>query len=190
MGVRSLARPGVTLPAIDLAVEFAEGQTLRTEISTKFRREGIQRELAAAGLTLRVVDGPGAATSRRFVSRASPRCAGDAYVLEGRSRPARPGVSSSAELRCPSEHAVDELVDAESSDRRRVEMDRDRVRVVVHAVDVAALEGERVAGPVLAQTGGPPDDERLLGDAALENVDAAARAVVVVEPGVARLPTS
>jgi len=52
MAVRSLAAQTVTLPAIDLVVEFAEGETLRTEISTKFRREGVERELEAAGLRL------------------------------------------------------------------------------------------------------------------------------------------
>ncbi len=50
MGVRSLVAQRVVLPAIDLTVEFEEGETLRTEISTKFRREGVERELAAAGL--------------------------------------------------------------------------------------------------------------------------------------------
>jgi L-histidine Nalpha-methyltransferase len=52
MVVRSLERQSVTLPAIDLVVEFAEGETLRTEISTKFRRDGAEQELAAAGLRL------------------------------------------------------------------------------------------------------------------------------------------
>ena len=52
MAVRSLEAQTVTLPAIDLRVEFAEGETLRTEISTKFRREGVTRELAAAGLAV------------------------------------------------------------------------------------------------------------------------------------------
>ncbi len=52
MVVRSLAPQTVTLPAIDLVVEFNEGEALRTEISTKFRREGIGRELAGAGLRL------------------------------------------------------------------------------------------------------------------------------------------
>jgi L-histidine Nalpha-methyltransferase len=52
MVVRSLERQSVTLPALDLVVEFAEGETLRTEISTKFRRDGAERELAAAGLHL------------------------------------------------------------------------------------------------------------------------------------------
>jgi L-histidine N-alpha-methyltransferase len=52
MGVRSLRHQRVSLPAIDLAVDFDEGETLRTEISTKFRREGIEEELNAAGLRL------------------------------------------------------------------------------------------------------------------------------------------
>jgi L-histidine Nalpha-methyltransferase len=52
MVVRSLERQSVTLPAIDLVVEFAEGETLRTEISTKFRRDGAEQELSAAGLQL------------------------------------------------------------------------------------------------------------------------------------------
>ncbi len=52
MNVRSLVDQVVTIPAIDLVVEFPVGETLGTEISTKFRREGIQAELAAAGLTL------------------------------------------------------------------------------------------------------------------------------------------
>lgn len=50
MGVRSLTTQTVTLAAIDLTVEFEEGETLRTEISTKFRRDGAEEELAAAGL--------------------------------------------------------------------------------------------------------------------------------------------
>ena len=52
MAVRSLVRQTVTLRAIDLAVEFVEGESLRTEISTKFRRDGAERELRAAGLRL------------------------------------------------------------------------------------------------------------------------------------------
>jgi L-histidine N-alpha-methyltransferase len=52
MGVRSLREQSASLPAIRLRVDFEEGETLRTEISTKFRREGIGEELAAAGLVL------------------------------------------------------------------------------------------------------------------------------------------
>jgi L-histidine N-alpha-methyltransferase len=42
----------VTLSALDLTVAFEKGETLRTEISTKFRRAGVEEELAAAGLRL------------------------------------------------------------------------------------------------------------------------------------------
>ncbi|MGH3012080.1 MAG: L-histidine N(alpha)-methyltransferase [Gaiellaceae bacterium] len=52
MVVRSLEAQTVTLPAIDLSVEFEEGETLRTEISTKFRRAGATRELEAVGLAV------------------------------------------------------------------------------------------------------------------------------------------
>jgi L-histidine Nalpha-methyltransferase len=52
MGVRSLRDQRVSLPAIGLTVDFEEGETLRTEISTKFRRAGIEEELAAVGLAL------------------------------------------------------------------------------------------------------------------------------------------
>jgi L-histidine N-alpha-methyltransferase len=52
MYVRSLEAQTVRLAALDLSVEFAEGETLRTEISTKFTREGVEEELAAAGLRL------------------------------------------------------------------------------------------------------------------------------------------
>ena len=37
---------------IGITVEFARGEEMRTEISAKFRREGICRELALAGLEL------------------------------------------------------------------------------------------------------------------------------------------
>jgi L-histidine Nalpha-methyltransferase len=50
MFVRSLEAQTVRLGALDLEVEFAAGETLRTEISTKFTREGVEEELAAAGL--------------------------------------------------------------------------------------------------------------------------------------------
>ncbi|MBB5118788.1 histidyl-tRNA synthetase [Streptomyces eurocidicus] len=40
------------VPALDLAVHFAAGEELRTEISAKFRREGVRAELAAAGFEL------------------------------------------------------------------------------------------------------------------------------------------
>jgi L-histidine Nalpha-methyltransferase len=53
MRLRSgLAQP-VRLPAIGLTVEFADGEDLRTEVSAKFRRDGVEAELAAAGFTMR-----------------------------------------------------------------------------------------------------------------------------------------
>ena len=42
----------VTVPALDLVVDFAEGEEMRSEISTKFTRETIRAELADAGFTL------------------------------------------------------------------------------------------------------------------------------------------
>ncbi|WP_414167276.1 L-histidine N(alpha)-methyltransferase [Streptoverticillium reticulum] len=42
----------VKIPSLDLAVPFAAGEDLRTEVSAKFRREGVRAELAAAGLDL------------------------------------------------------------------------------------------------------------------------------------------
>jgi L-histidine N-alpha-methyltransferase len=50
MFVRALEPQTVTLRAIDLRIEFAQDERLRTEISTKFRRDGVAEELAAAGL--------------------------------------------------------------------------------------------------------------------------------------------
>ncbi|MFI9272857.1 L-histidine N(alpha)-methyltransferase [Kitasatospora sp. NPDC052896] len=52
MRLRSRSAQTVKLPALDLAVHFAAGEELRTEISAKFRREGVARELAAAGFAL------------------------------------------------------------------------------------------------------------------------------------------
>jgi L-histidine Nalpha-methyltransferase len=52
MRLRATSPQTVRLPAIDLTAEFASGEEMRTEISAKFRREGVARELAAAGFTL------------------------------------------------------------------------------------------------------------------------------------------
>jgi L-histidine Nalpha-methyltransferase len=43
----------VHVPELDLVVDFAAGEELRTEVSAKFRRAGVQRELADAGFALR-----------------------------------------------------------------------------------------------------------------------------------------
>jgi L-histidine N-alpha-methyltransferase len=52
MRLRSRIDQVVTVAALDLEVPFLAGEELRTEVSTKFRRAGLERELAAAGLTM------------------------------------------------------------------------------------------------------------------------------------------
>jgi L-histidine N-alpha-methyltransferase len=49
MRLRAVRDVLVGLPAIDLVVAFDAGEELRTEISAKFRREGLTGELAGAG---------------------------------------------------------------------------------------------------------------------------------------------
>ena len=51
MRLRARSAATVKIPALDLAVEFAVGEEVRTEVSAKFREEGVRAELAAAGLT-------------------------------------------------------------------------------------------------------------------------------------------
>src|SRR5215469_13415834 len=53
MRLRSLTDQTVHVPAIGLTVRFAAGEEMRTEVSAKFRRPGVEAELAAAGLALR-----------------------------------------------------------------------------------------------------------------------------------------
>ncbi|MEV1067794.1 L-histidine N(alpha)-methyltransferase [Streptomyces sp. NPDC050263] len=50
MRLRSRTAQTVKVPALDLAVDFAAGEELRTEVSAKFREEGVRAELHAAGL--------------------------------------------------------------------------------------------------------------------------------------------
>ncbi|MER6287514.1 L-histidine N(alpha)-methyltransferase [Streptomyces sviceus] len=52
MRLRSRTDQTVKVPALDLAVDFAADEELHTEISAKFRKEGVRGELAAAGLEL------------------------------------------------------------------------------------------------------------------------------------------
>ncbi|MGW2619791.1 L-histidine N(alpha)-methyltransferase [Streptomyces sp. NPDC001500] len=52
MRLRSRTAQTVKVPALDLAVDFAAGEELRTEVSAKFREEGVRAELAAAGMEL------------------------------------------------------------------------------------------------------------------------------------------
>jgi dimethylhistidine N-methyltransferase/ergothioneine biosynthesis protein EgtC len=52
MRLRSCADQTVELTRIGLVVSFTAGEEMRTEISAKFRREGVAAELAAAGLRM------------------------------------------------------------------------------------------------------------------------------------------
>jgi len=52
MRLRSTADQQVHVPGIGLTVRFADGEEMRTEVSAKFRRPGVERELAAAGFAM------------------------------------------------------------------------------------------------------------------------------------------
>ncbi|MEU3900745.1 L-histidine N(alpha)-methyltransferase [Streptomyces sp. NPDC045251] len=52
MRLRSRTAQTVKVQALDLAVDFAAGEELRTEVSAKFRQDGVRAELAGAGLDL------------------------------------------------------------------------------------------------------------------------------------------
>jgi L-histidine Nalpha-methyltransferase len=52
MRLRSLADQRVTIADLDLVVDLADGEEIRTEISAKFRKEKVEAELASAGLRL------------------------------------------------------------------------------------------------------------------------------------------
>lgn len=52
MRLRSRAAQTVKIPALGLTVDFAAGEDLRTEVSAKFRQEGVRQELSAAGMSL------------------------------------------------------------------------------------------------------------------------------------------
>jgi L-histidine N-alpha-methyltransferase len=49
MRLRASRAMTVWLPAVGMRVQFAEGEQMRTEVSGKFRREGLGAELLAAG---------------------------------------------------------------------------------------------------------------------------------------------
>jgi L-histidine N-alpha-methyltransferase len=53
MRLRSAVAQTVRVPGIGLTVSFAGGEEMRTEVSAKFRREGVAAELAAAGFAMR-----------------------------------------------------------------------------------------------------------------------------------------
>jgi L-histidine N-alpha-methyltransferase len=50
--LRSLANQVVSFEALDVLVPFGAGEEMRTEISTKFLRPGLERIYAEAGLEL------------------------------------------------------------------------------------------------------------------------------------------
>ncbi|HYP55167.1 MAG TPA: L-histidine N(alpha)-methyltransferase [Solirubrobacterales bacterium] len=52
IGLRSLVEQAVRIPALGLAVAFAAGETMRTEISAKFTRPTLEAVYREAGLTL------------------------------------------------------------------------------------------------------------------------------------------
>jgi L-histidine N-alpha-methyltransferase len=53
MRLRATSDQLVHVLELDLDVVFAAGEQIRTEISAKFRPEGVERELGAAGLAVR-----------------------------------------------------------------------------------------------------------------------------------------
>jgi L-histidine N-alpha-methyltransferase len=53
IGLRSTIDQRVRVDDLGLVVAFAAGEEMRTEISDKFRRAGVEAELAVAGLELR-----------------------------------------------------------------------------------------------------------------------------------------
>jgi L-histidine N-alpha-methyltransferase len=52
MRLRSIVQQTVKIPALNLAVDFTNGEDLRTEVSAKFRRTALRTELALAGLEM------------------------------------------------------------------------------------------------------------------------------------------
>ncbi|MGF0175530.1 L-histidine N(alpha)-methyltransferase [Streptomyces sp. Marseille-Q5077] len=52
MRLRSRTAQTVKVSALGLAVDFAAGEDMRTEVSAKFRRDGVRAELSDAGLEL------------------------------------------------------------------------------------------------------------------------------------------
>ena len=52
MRLRSVRAQTVKLAALDLEVDYAAGEEVRTEVSAKFRQEGVKAELHEVGLEL------------------------------------------------------------------------------------------------------------------------------------------
>ena len=52
MRLRAIGEQHIAIPSLGIDRTFADGEWIRTEVSSKFRRPGVERELAAAGLQL------------------------------------------------------------------------------------------------------------------------------------------
>jgi L-histidine N-alpha-methyltransferase len=52
MHLRARQAMRVSLPAVELEIGLERGEYIRTEVSAKFRRQGVESELAAAGFQL------------------------------------------------------------------------------------------------------------------------------------------
>ncbi|HEX4061564.1 MAG TPA: L-histidine N(alpha)-methyltransferase [Streptosporangiaceae bacterium] len=52
MRLRSAWAQTIELPTLGLSITFGDGEELRTEVSAKFRRDGVEAELTAAGFAL------------------------------------------------------------------------------------------------------------------------------------------
>ena len=52
MRLRARRPLAVTVEDLDLRVQLEQGEEIRTEISAKFRREGVEAELSAAGFEM------------------------------------------------------------------------------------------------------------------------------------------
>ncbi|MGZ0229368.1 MAG: L-histidine N(alpha)-methyltransferase, partial [Acidimicrobiales bacterium] len=52
MRLRSLTDQTVTIGDLDMVVHFEQGEEMRTEVSSKFRKQGVADELAVAGLEI------------------------------------------------------------------------------------------------------------------------------------------
>jgi L-histidine N-alpha-methyltransferase len=53
MRLQAASRQSVRVGDLNLTVQFAAGEEMRTEVSAKFRKAGIAAELAAAGMAMR-----------------------------------------------------------------------------------------------------------------------------------------
>jgi L-histidine N-alpha-methyltransferase len=137
MRLRAEGPQRVQIDALDLAVAFADGEQLRTEISAKFQRRGVERELAVAGLALRAwwTDAEG----RFAASLSEPACSGSDRV--------RPALGVIGEL------GGDSLVEPATDGEKHAEAKPDRAGDDSGQVH----EGYRKvrAGAILAGSAGP-----------------------------------